>query len=388
MSNLKPRKDYIESSGADSTPIPLMVPLNRGAADTHLNATSQIVIPHLPLVATPFASGGGDQYTIPVGRFQNKKVGGGTRNQIYGSARYGSGYGRYTTDANGTSYEAELNLNIAGRDFPFGYPPISWGPYGGGKEYEWFPAEDVPGVAFIDSIYLDPYHANNPQNYGAMAANKGNQTWFIVADAATINILWEVLLLPEDKGGCNLDRDRSRKGTVGYGFGSDLDDERLWYFITTGISDPLRYPIELKPWNVVQYYRASSVILANNTYDNTFAHFASPNNITDGRLNNTDYWAASPLNTTGVDLDYLKCLNTTIAAAIPIINPNLVIRSRLAPGQIAGIAVGSVVGGLVLIALAVWLFIRHRRAHPNTVHGTAEVPPSESSTAHDPKAAT
>ena len=377
MSTLKPRKDYIESSGADSPPISLVVPLNRGAADTRLDATSQIVIPHLPLVATPFSNGGGDEHTIPAGTFQHRKVGGGTRNQIYGSARYGSGYGRYTTGDNGRNYEADLTLNVAGRDFPFGYPPISWGEYSGGDEYKWPPQDDVPGLAVNDNPYQHVYSSGSPRSYGGMAANKGDQSWIVVADAATINILWDVLLLPEDKGGCNLDRGLSSKGAVGFGPGSG--DDRVWHIGTSDITNPHRMPIHLRPWNVVQYYRASSVILANGTYDNKFAHVAS--------LNNTDYWAASPLNTTGVDLEFLKCLNFTIAAAIPIIDPSLIVRSRLEPGQIAGIAVGSVVG-LLLLALAVWFFIRHRRARPNTVHGPAEAPPSESSTAHDPKAAT
>lgn len=370
---LRRRKDYIESSGAHPLPFNFTIPLNRGAADTPLNATSQIIIPHVSLVATPFTDGGGEIRTISTGKFQGRKAGGGARIHIYGSARYGSGYGVYNKKEWGWTYSVETGLNVSGRDLFFGYPPFHWGDsYSGGKEYSEIPNEDMPGMALID----DPYRAypgpQYPNQYGYLMAKKGDQSWITVADAATINILWDVLLLPEDKGGCGVDRDRSRRGSPASGIkftlgGSEDDGVR---FLSISIS-MLQAPIEIYPWNVIQYYRASSVFLANSTYDNKFAHVAS--------LNNTDYWAASPLNTTGVDLDFLKCLNTTIAAALPMVDPTLVVRSRLSPGQIAGVAIGSIIGGILLIGLAVWLFIRHRRARPKKGKGIPEIPSSQNS---------
>ena len=122
------------------------------------------------------------------------------------------------------------------------------------------------------------------------------------------------------------------------------------------------YPFHfyLLPWNVVQYYRESSVFLATTSYDNEYAHTGS---------NNTDYWKATPLNTTGGELALLNCLNKTIAASIPIIDPTVVVlppyapKDRLSSGQIAGIVVGSVVGVLLLVGLVIWLYIRRRQAH-------------------------
>ncbi|CAG7848832.1 SubName: Full=Uncharacterized protein {ECO:0000313/EMBL:CCA68114.1} [Serendipita indica DSM 11827] len=355
---LRRRKDYIESSGAHPLPFNFTIPLNRGAADTPLNATSQIIIPHVSLVATPFTDGGGEIRTISTGKFQGRKAGGGARIHIYGSARYGSGYGVYNKKEWGWTYSVETGLNVSGRDLFFGYPPFHWGDsYSGGKEYSEIPNEDMPGMALID----DPYRAypgpQYPNQYGYLMAKKGDQSWITVADAATINILWDVLLLPEDKGGCGVDRDRSRRGSPASGI----------KFTLACFKRQSRYILGTLSSTIV----LALSFLANSTYDNKFAHVAS--------LNNTDYWAASPLNTTGVDLDFLKCLNTTIAAALPMVDPTLVVRSRLSPGQIAGVAIGSIIGGILLIGLAVWLFIRHRRARPKKGKGIPEIPSSQNS---------
>ncbi|PVF96891.1 hypothetical protein CPB86DRAFT_858532 [Serendipita vermifera] len=59
--------------------------------------------------------------------FSGREFGGGDRNGMYGTRAYGSGY-PYGRDGSNTS--------VAGRPFPYGAWPISWGPdYMGGGEY-------------------------------------------------------------------------------------------------------------------------------------------------------------------------------------------------------------------------------------------------------------
>ncbi|KAG8802601.1 hypothetical protein FRC17_006378, partial [Serendipita sp. 399] len=101
------------------------------------------------------------------------------------------------------------------------------------------------------------------------------------------------------------------------------------------------------------YYRGSSVAIGNSTYDNASAH----NNAT-----NPDYWAATPLDTTGVDMDFFHCLNRTIAGVIPILDPTVVVHYRKSPGQIAEIVVGTIVPVLLIFATAVFWFVRRRKA--------------------------
>ncbi|CCA68116.1 hypothetical protein PIIN_01984 [Serendipita indica DSM 11827] len=348
------------------------VPLNQGAAHASINATKEIAIPHLLLAATPFANGGGDEHIIPDGKFKNRRVGRGTRNEIYGSARYGSGYGHYTETDNGWKYEPDTaNFNVTGRDFHFGFPPISWGNYSGGFDYFWVRRDDLPGAAFVGTFR--PYPYDEPSQQGAIIAKKNDQTWIFVADAATVNILFDVLRLPEQQGGCALD-ESSAKVTTRVSYDPlNPDPESNVSIFQQDIPIP-PYIFHLQPWNVVQYYRGSSAFLANSSYDNEYAH---------QRSNNTDYWKATPLNTTGLDSAFLNCLNTTIAATIPIIDPTFVVRApkgKLSSGQIAGIAVGSVMGALLLVGFLVWLFIRRRRAH-NTYNAVSkgDTPPSHSS---------
>jgi len=64
-------------------------------------------------------------------------------------------------------------------------------------------------------------------------------------------------------------------------------------------------------------------------------------------------------------MDFLDCLNATIAAVAPIVNPSLTIHQRLDPGQISGIVVGTV-AGVALILVAVWFFLRRRRQNRQT----------------------
>jgi hypothetical protein len=76
---------------------------------------------------TAWSGGGGAQGTIPPtssGPFAGRQFGGGDRKTIYGTRQYGSGY----------PYGVNNASTIAGRPFPYGTWPISFGAYLGGQE--------------------------------------------------------------------------------------------------------------------------------------------------------------------------------------------------------------------------------------------------------------
>jgi hypothetical protein len=154
-------RSSIENSGQtpENTPslnITVTVPLNNGASSNSSITGHHIIIPNSHLVARPYALGGGDPETFMAGTFKEWKAGQGTRNEIYGTARYGSGFGTYVKTESGTyKYELDLNLNVRGRHhWPHGFAPIVWGAlYSGNGEYDyidhWGNLMDYPGT--IDS---------------------------------------------------------------------------------------------------------------------------------------------------------------------------------------------------------------------------------------------
>ncbi|KAI6150162.1 hypothetical protein EDD17DRAFT_1765973 [Pisolithus thermaeus] len=65
--------------------------------------------------ATAYGDGGGDSIVIPDGEpFVGRSAGGGTRDQIFGSKTYGSGYPGIT------------GCGVSGRGFPFWFWPVVW----------------------------------------------------------------------------------------------------------------------------------------------------------------------------------------------------------------------------------------------------------------------
>lgn len=80
-------------------------------------------------------------------------------------------------------------------------------------------------------------------------------------------------------------------------------------------------------------------------------------------MNNTngDYWGRTPFNLTSVvgGQDFLDCLNHTVAAAIPIVNPSLTYQPFSGPstGQKVGIGLG-VTAAVLLLVLVAWVIWR------------------------------
>jgi hypothetical protein len=364
------RQDFIDGSGIEVN-VTIIVPLNN-VASSNQTLASNTLIPYTSLVASAFSNGGGNGETISGGTFAGRKSGGGTRNEIYGTARYGGGYGTYqVVDGGGTEYTPDFTLNVAGRDFPHGYPPLTWGNYSGGQEYFDAQISDYPGItppSRSDSPHPSGYDQTTSISklYLAMHANAFDinvtlsEEWFIIADGETLDVLNEVLQLPAAQGGCatrpQVPWSARQHAPIVNEMTIAVGDNYTDSFETAFYIDPPEYAYGPYPWNVLQYYRGSSIALGSLIYNNSYAH--------NGNIN-TDYWAMSPLNTTGIDMDFLNCLNTTIAAVAPIVNPSLIIRQRLGPGQIAGIVVGTVVG-VALILVAVSFFLRRRRQNRQT----------------------
>jgi hypothetical protein len=360
------REISIEDSGLNSQNTPSMnvvttVPLSNGASSNSTITGENIIIPHTTLAARPYALGGGDGQTFGAGKFQGQLAGCGTRNEIYGNSRYGSGFGKYTKAESGTyTYAPDLSLNMEGRtEFAHGFPPISWGNYSGSVTSidEGDIESNYPGITSAPYEMYGQYEAKS--RLQAIIARKGEQKWFIAADGATMKVLSEVLVLPPEQGGCGIepmDPLALFSTTTADEFPCQIQQDLIYYMsgiMGPGGLIPLRL-YQIYPWNVLQYYRGCSVMLGSNEYNNTFAY--NDNN------NMTDYWASSPLNMTGVDMNFLQCLNTTIAAAVPIIDPGLVVKDKpkLKGGAIAGIVVGSIAGVVLLIAAAWFLYRRHR----------------------------
>ncbi|KAJ7136816.1 hypothetical protein C8R44DRAFT_566961, partial [Mycena epipterygia] len=213
---------------------------------------------------TSFGKGGGKAITIPSSSsfFAGRSEGGATRNQIYGSQAYGSGY------------PDVYSRGVEGRGFPFYFWPLSWGT---GPNYS-------PNATYLHTDeYGQPNNSSRPGGPMASAAFQSNSTagttFWLVADNATVTALMAIIAT-----NCS----------------SSLTHA------STNATLPTPFNVSAqKPEQVVQYYRASSVALSLDGYNNT-AVFA-PENST----------ANTPLPA-GIDTTLLGCLNTTIGSAVPL----------------------------------------------------------------------
>ncbi|OBZ67927.1 hypothetical protein A0H81_12166 [Grifola frondosa] len=209
-------------------------------------------------VAASYGSGGTPITTIPYGQpFAGRQSGGGTRNQVFGTYVYGSGYPEIT------------GRGVANRNFPFVFWPISY------PQYPYYPPY------LYANEYGTPNNSSRPG--GAMAqamfaSSSTNTTFHVLADNATV-----VSLMSSIRANCTLDASSS---TVASPYnGSD--------------------PADPRPEQAIQYYRASSAVLTLDGYNDTSI-----------LSDNTDL-PPVPLPT-NIDTALLACLNATIAEAVPL----------------------------------------------------------------------
>ncbi|KAJ7206288.1 hypothetical protein GGX14DRAFT_522430 [Mycena pura] len=217
-----------------------------------------------------YGNGGGKTFTIPAGQlFAGRTQGGATRSQIWGTRSYGSGY------------PGVFGRGVNNRGFPFYFWPIMWGTgvgYGADADY------------MHTNEYGSPDNSSRPggpQSMAVFQSNSTNTIFRLVADNDTVSDL-----MPDVVSNCSM------------------------FLIppSTNLSTPLNTSV-MEPEQVVQYYRASTVALTLDGYNNT-AVFAPENSTAD-----------TPLPA-GIDNQLLDCLNATIGQAVPLVDGA---RSILAP---------------------------------------------------------
>ncbi|TFK38300.1 hypothetical protein BDQ12DRAFT_128021 [Crucibulum laeve] len=200
--------------------------------------------------------------------FAGRMAGGGTRSQIFGSRTYGSGYPNVA------------GRGVAGRGFPFYFWPLAW-PLAIGA------GAGIGGAAYLHSTDEYGLPSNNSRPGGSLmtatfSSNSGNTTFRVVSDNSTVASLIE-----------------------------DINANCTSYISGNHSTSPSPFPDSSsvdapKPEQVVQYYRASSIALALEGYNNT-ATYAD-----EGTLD-------SPLPN-GVDSLLMDCMNQTIGLAAPLLD--------------------------------------------------------------------
>ncbi|PVF99457.1 hypothetical protein CPB86DRAFT_285879 [Serendipita vermifera] len=323
-----------------------------------------------PLTMTSIGSSSANTYTISSATtvadedtnpepylYRGQLVGSGPRSKIYGSSRFGSGLGIVEKSGRTWTWFYPPTLYNTTTAYPFGFWPIYWGyvPNHYNFSLPFKSSRFRPGGA--QTLILASLHEDISET----------PYYYVVADEYTIKGLNTILSLPVTKGGCNM----SSNSPI-YGF----DPEQ---YVTNGTrtlvpidgSSRSRQNFLLEPESAVQYYRGSSVVLGTPGYVNEFSLNHSVN---------TTYWGTTPWNittlfpsffhtnnseNTGADMiaryraeaSFLDCLNTTIAAAVPIIDPNLTEKSStsshgLARGEITAIVISSLF--VLIVICACW----------------------------------
>ncbi|KAF8983195.1 hypothetical protein BDQ17DRAFT_1378257 [Cyathus striatus] len=224
---------------------------------------STIIVNGVPLPVSPSNFGEADlNISITPGRhFASRMIGGGTRADIYGTHLYGSGYPGMSTPG------------VKGRGFPFFYWPVSY------CKVQYHDCGDDPSAA-INFLYTAEYGkpANSSRPGGPLTTAQfhskiSNSTYHLLADEGTIHSL-----ISSVQSNCS----PLLSGTV---------------------STAPYNGTNSSPEEAVQYYRASSVVLALSDFDNSCSATA-------GQL-----YGSLP---TGTDLKLLQCLNSTVGQTVPL----------------------------------------------------------------------
>ncbi|KAJ7635294.1 hypothetical protein FB45DRAFT_672372, partial [Roridomyces roridus] len=222
---------------------------------------------------TEYNSGGGKIITIPASQlFAGRNSGGGTRTQIWGTRTYGSGYPGF------------YDRGVADRPFPFYFWPVVWGP----------DVHNGPKTAYLNGTneYGNPDNTTRPGGPQFTAAWQSNSstaqptTLRVIADNTTV-----LSLMAAVSANCSAYLLPSSFTT------EDNATNFALPFAGSGI----------QPEETVQYYRASSVALTLDGYNNS-AVFAAENSTAD-----------TPLPQ-GIDMVMFNCVNETIGSAVPLVD--------------------------------------------------------------------
>ncbi|KAF8626499.1 hypothetical protein AX17_006552 [Amanita inopinata Kibby_2008] len=239
--------------------------------------------------ARAYGRGGGNPMVIPPGQpFAGRIAGGGTRSQVYGTRQYGSGY------------PGMMGRGTAGRGFPFYFWPIVWGTTTGAGT-----------AGYLHSTEYDRPDNNSRPGGPTMTAafrsnNRQNCIFRILSDNFTV---FELTKIVSNACGTLIQYSES--------------------IVALPYTDSTPLP---EPEQVIQYYRASSVALSLDRYNDTAA--LEMEGTPDVPL---------PSN---VDNELLACMNVTIGASVPLVGISLG-SQLLAPSTC----------GLVGIAWVVWMIL-------------------------------
>ncbi|KAG8813670.1 hypothetical protein FRC17_001468, partial [Serendipita sp. 399] len=327
-------------------------------------------------VANFFSRGGGKAIVLGAGAyFVGRKIGGGLREQVVGSPRYASGYPYTSGDV--------MKSGVSGQPFPFGFWPVYWGYHGYGGEYiggEGHPpnttvTDQRPGGELV-YVQLSPVKGSNFDI--TYMHPELNDTYYMIGDRASVEAVMSLLTDPP----------LGASASGGGPFGCAAQQKPIIPFITINPDgSPILYPnitatnttttnnnttttgtnstiipsgntttnsttisttntttLPIRFENVMTWYRASSFALAYENYTNAYA-LAPLNETTD-----VGWDHATPLPYHQTVSGFLSCVNKTIMAALPILDPE---ERALSPGEIAGIVIGSVCGAL-LLGIGAW----------------------------------
>ncbi|KAJ7032458.1 hypothetical protein C8F04DRAFT_1003971 [Mycena alexandri] len=253
-------------------------------------STSPVPVFNTDKTATPYGPGGCSASTISSGQpFSGRKQGGGTRDQIFGSQTYGSGY------------PGNSGRGVAGRGFPFFFWPLSF--------------EGRPGNGAYLQSNIEYGHAYNSSRPGGAMVTASFVSAATAANISVFRILADDITTDSLLG--NIFANCSRYTN------SSADNLVFAAYNETGASLP-------QPEQVIQYYRASSIALSLDGYNNTSVFLA-------------DGTPDVSLPSSGIDTALLNCINQTIGLAAPLITSG---------GQWAAIPNNM---GLLGLTLGVWL---------------------------------
>ncbi|KAJ7668167.1 hypothetical protein B0H17DRAFT_950011 [Mycena rosella] len=257
-----------KGGGSKGSPSTESGSIDKGTLSIPGNSGRRIPIQRTPISSggsalslTRYDIGGGKTKAIPSGQlFAGRKEGARMPLRTSGGA-YGSGYpGIYTR-------------GVDDRDFPFYFWPVAWGP---GLGYG-------PSAGYMHTDeYGQPDNITRPG--GAMSSatfesNSTGSTFHLVADNATATQL------------------------MGY-----IAANCSTFMAPSNNTLPMPFPVgAVGPEQVVQYFRASSVALSLDGYNNS-AVFQPENSTADTAL------------PSDLDVALLDCLNTTIGLGVPLID--------------------------------------------------------------------
>ncbi|EJD02359.1 uncharacterized protein FOMMEDRAFT_134904 [Fomitiporia mediterranea MF3/22] len=278
---------------------------SHGASDkfTKSRGAKSVTIPATSSSAYAYSDGGGKRIVLGSNSpFHGRQAGGGARTTIYGTSRFGSGY-----PYGGYGYYVEW------RPLPYYFYPVPVAPhYYGGDEYLNVTDTQRPGGNLATAVIQ-------------LSSNTTSVTYRLAGDNSSVVAVFDALV-----ANCSVVNSTSA--------------------ITRFEPSNTTWPV---PEQVIQYYRASSFLLSLDGYNNTAS---LPSNAPSSNTSAPAQIADTPLPS-GLNQTFLQCVNSTIAASVPLVD---ISKKKLSTAAITGIVLGSVLGFIVLLCFGSWCIGKRR----------------------------